>query len=140
MKLFLYVTTIFTITFFKNVLSSYNQPDLSVEFLCIGEVDMDLEELNKYVNSYNTPEDHVEMGKFLVCLWEGKHVMDKDGNIDSGKLKAFLQAHFEKINPEEVNNISPDTVTEKCHGVQTNIKTQTAIRLNNCIVKTVKVP
>lgn len=106
--------------------------------MCISQAKMDLDELDKFINSCNTPEDHEEMGKFLLCLFKGKGVMSGEGSINSQKLQDYLQSRLDDINPEEVNHVTAAMVVEKCCTVQGSTPRQTAIRLNNCINRAIK--
>ncbi|KAF2900949.1 hypothetical protein ILUMI_05230 [Ignelater luminosus] len=118
--------------------NAQKSPKMLVELMCISQVKMDLEELDKFINDCNTPEDHEEMGKFFLCLWRGKGVMSGEGQINSEKLKDYLQSRLEDVNPGDINHVTAAMIVEKCCTVQGSSPRQTAIRLNNCINRTVQ--
>lgn len=100
---------------------------------------LDETEIQITIRESHTPDDNENYGKFYVCMWRGRGVMEEDGNIVASGIGHFLREVVLNPNiPKEAQNVIITRISERCINEHGETKGETSVKLKNCIVQSLK--
>lgn len=107
-----------------------------IEEKCIKELKLNEYHLISTSIKADTPMDDEEAGKFYVCTWTGREIMNEDGVIESKAAIEFFESliAFSHLTDEARSQLL-DTMNQDCVNVHGETARETAIKFKNCFVK-----
>ncbi|KAF2900956.1 hypothetical protein ILUMI_05237 [Ignelater luminosus] len=107
-----------------------------VEQQCIRSLNLNERTLKLTSRQSDTPEDNEEYGKFYVCIWKGRGIMNDEGAIVKESVEQFLRKFFyTPLVEEEYNKALLSKVNELCVPIKESNEGHTAIKFKNCMVQ-----
>lgn len=110
-----------------------------VEQKCIQELKLNEDILRLTIFVHNTPTNDNESGKFYVCVFESRGVMNEDGFIVREKADKFAEDFFfDPVVRPPNKDVFFNELNESCVPIKEATKEETAVKFKNCVVRIVR--
>ncbi|KAF2882932.1 hypothetical protein ILUMI_23237 [Ignelater luminosus] len=110
-----------------------------IEENCVKDLKLDEEEVVKISRESNTPDDNEMYGKYYLCVFKGRGIMnEKDAFIKKDIEVLLNEVFFYPTLAEEAKQNITKKIDQLCVPIHETKSERTAMKFKNCMIGIIK--
>ncbi|KAF2882930.1 hypothetical protein ILUMI_23235 [Ignelater luminosus] len=106
-----------------------------VEEKCAKDQKLERDDIVKISRESNTPEDNETYGKYYLCVWKGRGIMnEKDAFVKEPITVLLNEVFFIRTLANETKEKIISKIDQLCVPIHAEKSEQTALKFKNCLI------